>query len=243
MSAPIDAVQPVAPPPQSMPLVQKVAAILLAGYTLKKTTDALLALLAPYGVSRKAVQAALSLAKTAHKPHALITRGGLAPSRAASAPAQISRKAAATDVYYRAAYVIKASNRMQKSLDNGDTIGAALAKESVWFDAHRQARHKRLDAAAKVARATIVHGPLLGWYRNIELDSDIDCRVADGNNFYATEGTVIGMPGSVHPRCGCEAGPPHPTGGMVNDVLGDTLGRMAPSSATKDVLHLKRKSA
>lgn len=233
---PVQKVTPVAPPPDEFPLVQAVIAILLAGYVASKTLDLIAAALKPYGITRQAVSAALGLATTAHAARPELKTHGFARR---SASADIVRAAASRDVAYRAAYVVKAAGRMQQVLDDGGNLGDALRKEAANFEAHRAARRKRLDAAAATASNAEMFGPLLGWYRNHMLDSDIDCRVADGHNFYASTGTVIGYPGSVHPNCGCTSGPPHEQGGIVDDVLGSVLGRMGTSRAQREVLRLR----
>jgi hypothetical protein len=236
MSAPVDRVQPVAPPPQDVPLVQRIVEILLAAYAIDKTAELIAAMiLAPYKITKVAVAAVLTMLDTVHAPR---TRLGGIDRR--SAAAEITRQAAREDTFYRAAYVAAASGRVQRSLDAGKSIEQAIEEERRHFEAHKTARDKRLEAAADTARNAERYGWLLGWYRNPLLDSDADCRIADGNNFDAREGTVIGWPGSVHPHCGCSAGPPHPLGDMVNDVLGDVLGRMSPRKAPAEKLGLRR---
>lgn len=239
MSQPLrqsETVQPVAPPPEDMPLVETVLAILAAKYALDQTVRLVAAALAPYGIGVEAVRAALGLARTAHAPRPELKRHGF---HRASAAADVARRTAAADAGYRAAYVVNAARRLQASLNGGTSMKDALRQEAANFEAHRRARQKRLDAAAATSSAAALYGGLLGWYRNPLLDSDIDCRVADGNNFDASEGTIIGWPGAVHPNCGCHAGPPHEDGEMVNDVLGSVLGRMTPSAAQREVLRLK----
>lgn len=240
--APADRVQlagaePPPPPPDQVPLVQQIAAVLLAGLTLEATIKALAALLKPFRISRTAVRATLGLIDTAHTPRSVLKAAGLDRR---SPAADIARRAATQDAYYRAAYLAKASGRVQRELDTGHSLRDALRAEVANFAAHKAAREKRLNAAGRTASASKLYGNLLGWYRNPMLDSDADCRVADGNNFRADEGTVIGWPGAVHPHCGCHAGPAHEDGAMVNDVLGDVLGRMSPSAAASRVLKLRR---
>lgn len=238
MSAPADRVPPVAPPPSDVPLTQRVAEILLAAYALDKTVALLAELLAPYRLGRAALAAAVSIAsRSAHTPRAVMAALDIDPR---SNAAHVSRHAARNDVYYRAAYVVKAAGRIQRSLDQGMSVDDAIKAELPNFEAHREARRRRLDAAGKTALAAETYGALLGWYRNPLLDSDTDCIAADGNNFYAAQSTIIGWPGSVHPNCGCWAGPPHEGGGMVDHVLGTVLGRLSPRAVPAQVLKLKR---
>lgn len=231
--------QQVAPAPQDVPLIQKVAAVLLAGYATEKTVKALLGLLSGFGIGAQAIRAALGLAKSAHMPRPILAALGI---ERRSAAADIARAAAHADVYFRAAYLTKAANRLQRDLDAGANLRDALRREVANFEAHKAARQKRLEAAGQAASSAELYGTLLGWYRNPLLDSDTDCIVADGHNFDAAQGTIIGWPGAVHPKCGCHAGPPHEGAGMVNDVLGDVLGRMSPSAAPGQVLKLRRRA-
>lgn len=116
----------------------------------------------------------------------------------------------------------------------------ALADENLLYQRHEQARKGRLRAAAQTASASKKYGQLLGWYLDPSLNNDAECIAANGNNYYARTGTVIGWPGSVHPNCGCTPGPPHANGGMVNDVIN----QMAKSNKRiAKVYHLKRKAS
>jgi hypothetical protein len=124
------------------------------------------------------------------------------------------------ELYFRSAYVVAASKRINASMKGGMTFRQAMAQERPFSKAHEQARRNRLSTSIKMQQQTDLFGPLLGWYRDPTSNSESECYQADGHNFYAAEGTVIGFPGSVHPHCHCVAGPPHPGGGMVNDQVG-----------------------
>ena len=212
----------VQPPPEDDQTVQVVAEILLAGLAIDATVHALMAVM-PSHITREAVTAALGLANrgTSHRPNAKLSRHGL------SGKPKTVVKVRDHDLYFRASYLLNASHRIQQSLDRGETIRAALSEESLNYRRHESARAGRLAAAGRVEHAAAVFGPLLGWYLNPLLNNEPECIVADGNNFWAEEGTVIGYPGSVHPNCGCYPGPPHTEGRMVNDVLHNVV-RFAP---------------
>lgn len=183
----------------------------------------------PYGIKSAAVRMALSLTRTdsgyvgtAHSPnarlagHAARLEGGV-------------RDVRDSEVYYRAAYVANAADRLQRSLNAGATQQEALRREKVYYLQHEKARRGRLDSAAQVQTAGNLfgqkdgRGTLVGWYLNPLLNNEVECRTANGHNFYVEEGTVIGLPGSVHSNCGCYAGEPHQGASLVNDVLGNVV--------------------
>jgi hypothetical protein len=185
------------------------------------------------GVSREVAEAVAGLAGkgTAHRPNA--RRRGLPLSLGM----RIERD---REALYRGAYLLKASERVQASVDSGMSLRDALNAESRFYNMHEKARRNRLDAVTEAHRLamrlqTTVTTPegntrtMLGWYLNPLLKNDPECVAANGHNFYAEEGTIIGYPGAVHLNCGCVAGPPIEGAGMVNDALRGvvTLGRTA----------------
>jgi hypothetical protein len=134
------------------------------------------------------------------------------------------------EALYRGAYLLKASERVQAAVNDGKPLRQALNEESRFYNAHEAARRARLDSVTETQRAASTSGTpmkdsrgasrtLVGWYRDPAKQNDPECLAADGHNFYAEEGTIIGFPGGVHIGCGCSAGPAHEAGGMVNDVL------------------------
>lgn len=183
-------------------------------------------LLAPYGLRRTAIRMALGLTHkegggrrgTAHAPNARLAE------HHATLEGQV-REVRDYDIYFRAAYVANAAHRMQRSMGEGLTPKEALDKERTYYKMHEEARKGRLNAAAQVQRAALLfgqkeeRGTLVGWYLNPLLNNEIECITANGHNFYAEEGTVIGLPGSVHNRCGCYAGAPIEGASLVNEAL------------------------
>lgn len=207
----------VQPPPENSPLVKQVAQILAAGYAVHITVEALAALLKPWRVMPVAIAAALMLVDrgTQHTPRRM-----LGPNR---------RDAADADLYYRAAYVLNASQRITKQLLDGVPAKQAILRERRFYQAHELARRNRLESANKIDVLREQFGPLLGWYLNPLLNNDPECVAANGHNFNAMQMPVIGWPGAVHPNCGCVAGPPHPGAGSVDE-------------ATKWLVYRKRKT-
>jgi hypothetical protein len=220
-------------PPQDDHLVADIAAILIAGYALKQTIDAIVNLLTPYGYLKEAISAAVSLSDSGTNAMPNLRLGKNGVQDASAALRAIRRQ----EVYYRAAYVLNASRRIQAGLDQGKPLRVIIGRESDYYRQHEAARRGRLNSAAKVQKAASDFGPLLGWYHNPMLNNEIECLTASGHNFYADEGTMIGLPGSVHQNCGCTAGPPIPGAGMVNDALALLLKR----SSGKRAFKIKRK--
>lgn len=148
------------------------------------------------------------------------------------------------EALYRGAYMLKAAERVQASVNAGKSLREAIRAESPYYNAHEKARKNRLESVTETQRIAGVYGSptttpqgsvrtLVGWYLNPLLNNDPECIAANGNNFWAEEGTVIGFPGAVHLNCGCVAGPPIEGAGMVNDAVRGvvTLGHVASKPA------------
>lgn len=213
--------------------VRSIARVLLqahrlerVGSDIKRERVGLIALLKPYGIKPTAIRMALGLTHfeggsrkgTAHSPNARLK------GHNATLTGDVLRYRDA-EVYYRAAYVANAAQRIQRSLDSGATEQEALRREAPHYQSHEHARKGRLESAAQVQTAARIfgwpqeRGHLVGWYLNPLLNNEAECIAASGHNFYAEEGTVIGLPGSVHNNCGCYAGPPWAGSSLVNDVF------------------------
>lgn len=202
-------------------LNKTVANVLKAGASNTSQVKAIQSLMRPRKIKIEAIQAAIGLAGKGTSVRPNVSRKKLGLNQAADSVANV----ADNDTLFRAAYVVSASRRINSDLRSGVPLATALAKEAPNQRAHEAARSNRIAAAADVQRKKDLFGPLLGWYINPYLRNEIDCITANGCNFYAGEGTVIGLPGSVHPHCGCVSGPPVPGGRMVNDALRSVLGK------------------
>lgn len=129
------------------------------------------------------------------------------------------------EALYRGAYLLKAGERVNTAILEGKSLKEAIADERRYHRMHEEARRNRLLAVTRAQRiAKMVGEPegnrtLVGWYLNPLLANDPECVAANGHNFYAEEGTIIGFPGAVHLNCGCVAGPPIEGAGMVNDAV------------------------
>jgi Papain fold toxin 1, glutamine deamidase len=238
------------PPPEQDHTVAKVAAILLAGYAVLKTAELIAGVLSlPLDV----VQAAYGLANGArHKPvlrradrgvvrfdlDGNLTDGGEVKSRPM---VEVNDR----ELFFRAAYIVNASKRLANRAPD-ESLVEALGSERRYFHQHRAAQKARGEAAAQVQTAANIygqpdeHGILVGWYRNPLLKNDLECRLADGHNFYAEQGTAIGWPGAVHSGCGCVAGTPHAGAGLVDDAL---KGYYRVRGVTKPMFAVRRTEA
>lgn len=223
----------VPPPVDSDQTVRAIADILLSSSRFERLpgdfgqeVEGLEHLLAPYGIKRTAIRMALGLTHkegggrrgTAHAPNAILKH------HQAVLRGQV-RRVRDSEVFYRAAYLANAAHRLQRAMNSGASQRDALRQERAYYHLHEEARKGRLKAVAQVQRAADMFGQrdetgtLVGWYLNPLLHNEIECITANGNNFYAEEGTVIGLPGSVHNRCGCYAGTPHQGAPMVDEVM------------------------
>ncbi len=216
-------VHEVQPPPEDHDLAIAIVAILLSGVAIYLQIKAIALLLAPLGISKQAAILGYSVAKGDHSPN----RPGVPSTRTLpnNAPSQhglarsepVMQRARRTEASYRALYLVSAAKRIQEELNAGKPVKVALADESLHYRQHEKARRGRLNATAKVAKAAKLYGDVLGWYLNPLLNNETECITANGHNFSADEGTVLGFPGAVHPNCGCTPGPPWP-GGLDNHV-------------------------
>lgn len=207
----------VQPPPQSDPQVNAAAQILLTYLEIKAAIAALQTLLLPQRVSGKAIAAALRISGRATK--AKPRQRGIG---------QIARQAAQDELYYRAAYVLRASQRIQADLDAGRSLREAIIREGRYWRMHEAARRQRLDAHRRDTRYVELFGPILGWYLNPLLNNERECIAANGHNYDALVGTVIGRPGTVHTGCGCTSGPPIEGAGWVDDAVAPHIVKLAP---------------
>lgn len=216
-----ETVHVVQPPPQDDQTVRKVAEILLTAASVVAAASLIAALL---GLPRRTVLIALTMTRgrrsTSDRPNARHAANGNANR---GAEADFARAVAAVDLYYRAAYVINASHRIEDNLKARTPLGEVVSKEARNYDMHEAARRQRLDAASHIGSAVAEHGNLLGWYLDPELNNEIECIRASGNNFYASRPPIIGLPGMVHPNCGCSAGAPHFGGRMVDEAVADVI--------------------
>lgn len=203
------------PPPQDSSLVRQIAAALLIGASIAATVTALTALLAPLGLGAKAVGAATRLA---------LSLGGLTvdPTGLPGSPIQADRsqgKASSNtreaEVYYRAAYLLNAAKRIERSLAGDKSLVQAIRDERRYYLQHRDAQSRRAEAARQVDVAAQSFGPLLGWYSVNDSRSSPECKAADGKNFPADRRPAIGYPGTTHPHCRCRAGLPFKNGAML----------------------------
>lgn len=192
------------------PATQAVARLLERGSPIGLTARGIRHVL---GLPTLPIIAAIGLtgSGTVHRPNARLR--GVEGARTHG----VVRETRDNELFFRAAYIVSAARRLNADLQQKLPLQQAIAKERPYTRQHEKARRNRLETSTQIQRQAKEWGPLLGWYRDTASDSENECRDADGHNFYAAEGTIIGLPGAVHPHCHCVAGPPFPDGGMVND--------------------------
>lgn len=198
----------VQPPPSDDPQTSAVAKVLAVAASYGATVAALAVILFPFRIKQDAIAAALALSerRTKHEPR---QRG----------VGSIARQAKDAERYYRAAYIVRAAGRIQADLDAGVSLRDAVRREARYWRLHEAARRQRLEAHKRDIKHAKVFGPILGWYLNPLLNNEIECIRANGHNYDALVGTIIGRPGTVHLNCGCTSGPPIAGAGWVDDAV------------------------
>lgn len=126
---------------------------------------------------------------------------------------------------WRSLYILAAAQRLGEATD----FEHAMAIEHGYFLRHVAAEERRVRAAALVdvtkrllgdrtEEQADSHVPLLGWRAVVDDRTTPECKWANGRNFRADRIPVIGLPGGVHPRCRCVAGPPIKGAPMIPSV-------------------------
>lgn len=140
----------------------------------------------------------------------------------------------------RAAYLINAGRRLgtavvREKVQPG-SIQAAMTRERGLLRQHLEATRLRNEAAGRVQEVVKARGPGdLGWYAVLDKRTSPECRAADGKNFDPLQPPAIGLPGTVHPRCRCLPGPPHPTNQRVGGPDVKPRSKQKVSLARKEV--------
>lgn len=243
MTQPQSDLHTIQPPPSDDKLNRQIAEILVASATVYIAAKLIEKLLRPYGIGIEAVLASVKIASkgTSHKQRAKYRAHGINPK---SPAANIIRQTANEDLYYRAAYVVQSSHRLQRKMNERKAVQPSpieLASESMNYRKHEAARGVRLQVAMKVVRASQLFGDILGWYLNPALNNERECIAANGNNFRIDAIPLIGLPGAVHVGCGCSAGEPHdmPPARWVDQAVESAI----QFGARPALLKLKRKAS
>lgn len=165
------------------------------------------------GIETQAARAAVSLI-------------GRTAASVATPTGTASRSIRTAEVAYRASYLLAAARRLSRALVEARStnepivaaLHAALVSEGRFRTQHLEAVRNRARAGAAVDAASVLHGPLLGWYLGRAQTHTPDCVAANGHNFDATRPPRIGWPGTVHVRCSCYPGAPHPGAATVDQA-------------------------
>jgi phage head maturation protease len=201
-------------------VIVALGALLLAGATVAAATKVLGTLA---GVGAKLAGAVFKDRKLSKLLGKKVTK----PGQNAATSALIRHAAAERQTAARAAYMVSAVLRLVPAHATGDpaVIAAANAREDTFAVAHAKAAAHRQAATNALIQAVGKRRPdkdgrlLMGWYLDDGANNCATCLAADGTNFDALDPPIIGWPGHVHPHCYCEAGAPHPTEVMVDDVV------------------------
>lgn len=130
----------------------------------------------------------------------------------ASAP----RSAFLENLIHRAHYAINAARRMGRTVRSGESLKAALNRESTYLAQHREANRRRSAAARMIEAAVELHGPVLGWKHGHPKEPREAHAGADGMNFSAaTIPMSTGALPGVLPGCTCTVVAPYPDGEMM----------------------------
>jgi hypothetical protein len=136
---------------------------------------------------------------------------------------EASRQTARMNTARRAQYVVAAAKRVlgaardarAKGESVKDAFRDALATERRYYLMHLAAMKNRANAAAETDKAAAKYGNLLGWKARMDDRTSAECRIANGQNYYASSIPDIGIPGAVHPSCRCKPVRPWPGGKLL----------------------------
>jgi hypothetical protein len=185
-------------------VVELIAAALAAGAALELVAAVLLPKLRGHGVTRDSLMLALRLTDHSGRGHV-----GSRP-RPRRTPDPLGKADARHELLLRAAYVLKAAQRLAVSLGQGDTPRVALRRERPFWRRHEQARRARKDAVGRVrdAMGAADDPRRLGWYSHPDDRVTPECKAADGGWFDPLRPPLIGLPGTLHGgTCRCRPGP------------------------------------
>ena len=147
-----------------------------------------------------------------------------APDLGFGAPGPMEEAEAIQARAWRAIYALGAAQRLFEDED----LAHAEGVEEGYFARHLAAEGRRQRAAALVDITRQLLGdrteeqqgevPLLGWRAVLDQRTTPECAWANGQNFRADRMPIIGLPGSVHPRCRCTSGPAIPNAPLIPSV-------------------------
>ena len=198
---------PPAPPLTPAQLIAVIIAALTAAVTVAELVTALRVVMKAVGVGVIALSAVAALALS--WPHGVLEATGPA-----------SRWAIRTNLLRRAQFFLSACQRVQQAIVAArsknqpvmDAVRAAITAEQRFMGQHVAMSRRRVSAGSAVDGMAATYGNLLGWNAVIDAATTYGCRHANGRNFYADHPPVVegspALPGAVHGRCRCFAGPP-----------------------------------
>lgn len=102
---------------------------------------------------------------------------------------------------FRAAYLVNAAHRVQRSRGSGTSDVDAIERERKFYNAHVRADRTRMSHGIELLANQQRHGNLLGWYSKQDERVTPECRAAHGQNFDMRKPPKIGLPGITHVGC------------------------------------------
>lgn len=213
MTAPASQQAPAQPPPQTPPPAPltpaQVIAVILSALGTALTAAQLVRLLAK-------VMKAAGIGLLALRAVCVLMMSWPSVPLEGTGPAQ--RAMIRTNTLRQAQFMFSACKRVQAAVAKArsqnapviDAIRAALSTEQRYMGMHIMASQRRVTAATTVDGMAETYGPLLSWIAVMDTRTTAECRAANGKSFYASRPPAIGYPGTVHPHCRCQPGPPRP---------------------------------
>lgn len=153
-----------------------------------------------------------SVPSVAPAPTRITVRTRVTPDeRPEAAPHGLARAGYAREYLNRARYLRAAFKRGAEAYRDGDHSkrGVWWQKERYWHGLHVEAMRARERARVAADREARLWGAILGWYGIDDASTTLDCREVLGKNFDVRRPPARGIPGTVHGKCRCWAGPPH----------------------------------
>lgn len=187
-----------------------------AGAATSAVVSALLVVLLPLGISRRAALAAVRMVLSGTPPATYVSLP--------AGPATMDTLRQAS--FFQAAYLVHAALRIQDRLTAGQSPPEAVRHERAYFGSHRSAQRRRLQSARSVDSLALRGHRWLRWRLGEAHTHTPVCIAANGHPFRADQRPLPGWPGSTHPRCSCSAGPgvaPRAGELTVDDVTGPLI--------------------
>lgn len=157
------------------------------------------------GLSARAVRAVVRLIAAGASAGVVARLVGV-PRQRRHPGVSMARMTAAREPLMRARYLLNASKRLTRALQEG-RFTPALARERTYLAAHLNAQAKRAKVADDYDRAaTRTRTGRLRWVARLDDRTSPDCRARHGDT-WPLDDPPYPPPGAVHLQCRCRARP------------------------------------